>query len=68
MFHWQSKYLYMKSNYDRNTACLSDTVRQDEVSGRKSDRRSGPAADFPRDVCLTVSRNNTVFLTSSTNI
>ena len=33
-----------------------------EVSGRRADRRSAPAADFPRDVCLTVSRNHAVFL------
>ena len=30
--------------------------------------RSAPAADFPRDVCLTVSRNHKVFLWSSRNI
>ena len=30
--------------------------------------QGGPAADFPRDVCLTVSRNHAVFLLSSTNI
>ena len=35
-----------------------------EVSGRRADRRSAPAADFPRDVCLTVSRNHAVFLLS----
>ena len=33
-----------------------------EVSGRRADLRSAPAADFPRDVCLTVSRNHAVFL------
>ena len=67
---------------NRNTAWLRDTVRQ--TSREKSadagrtcvrtgrwlpeDRRSAPAADFPRDVCLTVSRNHTVFLLSNTNI
>ena len=39
-------------------------------SGRRPEGslRSAPAADFPRDVCLTVSRNHAVFLLSSTNV
>ena len=37
-----------------------------EVNGRRADHRSTPAADFQRDVCLTVSRNHKVFLLSST--
>ena len=39
-----------------------------EVSGCRTNYRSTPAADFPRDVCLTLSRKHKVFLLSSTNI
>ena len=45
----------------RNTVWLCDTVRQTSLG------KSAPcpaAADFPRDVCLTVSRNHAVFLLS----
>ena len=41
----------------RNTAWLRDTVRQTSLG-------KSAAADFPRDVCLTVSRNHAVFLLS----
>ena len=33
-----------------------------------SSRRAAPAADFPRDVSLTISRNHKVFLLSTANI
>ena len=52
----------------RNTAWLRDTVRQTSLgksaaAGRTAGPlRSAPAADFPGDVCLTVSRNHAVFL------
>ena len=49
----------------RNTLWLRDTVRQTfprEVSGRGRPAVGPAAADFPRDVCLTVSRNHKVFL------
>ena len=49
----------------RNTLWLRDMVRQTSLgkSAAGADLPVGPAADdFPRDVCLTVSRNHKVFL------
>ena len=48
----------------RNTLWLRNAVRQTSrgKSAAEADRRSAPAADFPRDVCLTVSLNPKVFL------
>ena len=54
--------------YNRNTAWLRDTVRQTSRGKSAAAGRTAPATDFPRDVCLTVSRNHAVFLLSSTNI
>ena len=51
--------------YDRNTAWLRDRVKQ---NSRGKSAAATLATDFPRDVCLTVSRNHTVFLLSSRNI
>ena len=63
-----SKLHYCLVNYifvldKRNTAWLRDTVRQTSLgksaAGAAAVRPA--AADFPRDVCLTVSRNHAVF-------
>ena len=57
----KSGYRWYMISYNWNTAWLRDTVRQ-------TSRGKSAAADFPRDVCLTVSRNQAVFLLSSTNV
>ena len=56
------------SIYNRNTAWLRDTVRQTSRGKSVAAGWTAPAADFPRDVCLTVSSNHAVFLLSSTNV
>ena len=66
--HWNYNFKayvnYMCVLDKRNTAWLRETVRQ---TSRGKSVAAGPAvrpavADFPRDVCLTVSRNHAVFL------
>ena len=54
--------------HNRNTAWLRDTVTQPSQGKSGAAGRSALAADFPGDVCLTISWNHGVFFLSSTKI